>query len=181
MANKKKTAQQKIAAAKLKAKKAAATPKTAPAATKKKPLKPKVIKREGRFVKRADGLWYDGDEVLSKSKSALFENKKNWKKGQSGNPSGRPLGSKNRSTVLKELLGLKLRKADGGFVAHPLDPDKKQITAEEAVAAALIKKALKGDVAAIREIQDTIYGKIKDKMEISDAPTVIRDDIPDDD
>ncbi len=36
---------------------------------------------------------------------------------------------------------------------------------------ALIKKALTGDVAAIREVQDTVHGKIKDAAEFEHTYT----------
>lgn len=68
-----------------------------------------------------------------------------WKPGESGNPKGRPEGAKHRSTILKELL------ARGNT--------------EESVNQALIDKALTGDVPAIKEIQDTMYGKIADKIQ----------------
>ena len=29
-----------------------------------------------------------------------------WKKGESGNPAGRPKGSKNRSTIIREMLDM---------------------------------------------------------------------------
>ena len=79
----------------------------------------------------------------------------NWKKGQSGNPAGRPKGSKNRSTVIAELLSLNLTNAEGGFVPNPLDPKEKKITYEKAIMVALVKRALKGNVPAIQEIQNT--------------------------
>lgn len=89
-----------------------------------------------------------------------------WQKGQSGNLAGKPKGIRHRSTILAELLELTLRKKneEGRLedVAHPLDPDQKTITIEAAINAALISRALKGDVRAIQEIQDTMYGKIKE-------------------
>ncbi len=47
----------------------------------------------------------------------------------------------------------------------PLELDGR-ITVEEAIALALIKKALSGDIAAIKEIQDTVHGKLTDASEI---------------
>jgi hypothetical protein len=72
-----------------------------------------------------------------------------WQKGQSGNPSGKPKGAKNRSTVIRELLALK---AEGGR-----DNEYRMMSA-------LLEKACTGDVAAVKEIQDTMYGKTPDKM-----------------
>lgn len=84
-----------------------------------------------------------------------------WPKGVSGNIKGKPKGTKNRSTVLKELMAATL-------TAKPKDapfdlPDG--VTVEYGVAAALIAAAFKGDVSAVKEIHDTIYGKITDKTE----------------
>lgn len=92
---------------------------------------------------------------------------KKWEKGQSGNPAGKPPGIKDRATILRELLKLNLKKktGDGKFqdVEHPLDPRQKSITVEEAVNAALIKKALSGSEKATELILDSVYGKIVDK------------------
>ena len=60
---------------------------------------------------------------------------------------GRQKGTKNRSTVLKEMMAM-------------LAPDGK--TYELNVDKALIDKALEGDVPAIKEIKDSLYGKITD-------------------
>lgn len=93
-----------------------------------------------------------------------------WEKGQSGNPAGKPKGTKNRATILRELMELNLKNAEGQDVRHPLDPKKKSIQIEEAVMAALIKKALKGSERAIEMILDSIYGKITENHMIGSDP-----------
>lgn len=144
----------------------------------------KVIDSTPNYEKRSDGKWYNkknGELVTKAGTITLLENRHGlYKKGQSGNPKGYPKGRRNRSTVLRELLELTLKDKRGKNMPNPLDPSEKAITVEKAIMTALVKKALGGDVNAIREVQDTLFGKIKDKVEISDAPTVIRDDIPDD-
>lgn len=70
--------------------------------------------------------------------------------GQSGNPNGRPIGIKNRSTILREILAL---------------ADKDGKTNEYKVIEALCTKAQDGDVPAIKEVQDTMYGKLADKIQ----------------
>jgi len=82
-------------------------------------------------------------------------------KGERRNPNGRPVGSKNRKTLLKKWLELS---AD---VLAPITNESTSGTVEDAVYLALIKKALDGDVNAIKEISDTMYGKLTDKMEHS--------------
>lgn len=68
---------------------------------------------------------------------------------QNINREGRPKGSRNRATILAELLAL---------------PADTHINQEYKMIQALIDKAQTGDVAAIKEAQDTIYGKIPDKV-----------------
>lgn len=69
-----------------------------------------------------------------------------WKKGQSGNPKGRPKGTGNFTNVVQ------------AFVNEHLvgKPDGEQITLLEAMARTLAMKAAKGDVAAARLILDRI-------------------------
>jgi len=51
-------------------------------------------------------------------------------------------------------------------VLTPITGEQQTGTVEDAVNIALIKKALEGDVNAIKEINDTLYGKITEKHEI---------------
>lgn len=83
--------------------------------------------------------------------------------GQSGNPAGRPQGVRNRSTVLKELLEQVLD------FTNPLTLRKETADLETQVMTALVARARRGDVVAIREILDTVYGKLTDKNELSGA------------
>jgi hypothetical protein len=78
---------------------------------------------------------------------------KPFKKGQSGNPAGRPEGARNRSTVLKELL------SQNCDFTNPLTLKKETADFETQIMTALIVRARRGDVTAIREILDTVYGK----------------------
>lgn len=75
---------------------------------------------------------------------------------------GRPKGSKNRSTILKQFLELPLKSKPSGHDNIDL-PDG--LTLEDAVQLALIRKATDGDVTAIKEIQDTLHGKLKETVE----------------
>ncbi len=87
-------------------------------------------------------------------------------KGEIRNPKGKPVGTKNRKTLLKKWLELNAN------ILTPITGEKVDGTIEDAVYIALIKKALDGDVNAIKEISDTMYGKLKDSMEHSGEVTV---------
>jgi hypothetical protein len=75
-----------------------------------------------------------------------------FKKGQSGNPSGRPKGRKNEGTQIKDLLFKTIRVSDGdGIRSVP-----KIVAAIEVC----LNKALKGDIRALEKIM-----KIAEKLE----------------
>lgn len=80
---------------------------------------------------------------------------------------GRPKGVKNRSTILKKWLEVISK------VKHPETSKLIPGTLEDKVQLALINKALKGDVQAIKEINDTLYGKIADKSEVKTDGNII--------
>jgi hypothetical protein len=95
------------------------------------------------------------------------ENLKPWQAGQSGNPMGKPKGALNRATILKRYLEASLKDNPSDI---PFELEGK-ITVEDAIVLALIKKALSGDIAAIKEIQDTVHGKMTDSSEVKHAYT----------
>jgi len=97
-------------------------------------------------------------------------------KGETANPNGRPKGSKNRSTILRKWLEAKEK------IKNPITGAEEQVTVEDAVILALIGKARKGDVAAIREILDSNYGKLTDSLSIetSDIKKTVSDLFPPD-
>lgn len=73
------------------------------------------------------------------------KNLKSYKKGQSGNPNGRP----RKLPALDKLM------------ADVLGEEKDGITAGEAILKALRAKATKGDVRAAEVLLDRAYGKPK--------------------
>lgn len=81
------------------------------------------------------------------------ENLTPFQPGESGNPSGRPRGAKNLSTILKELLETDVE-IDGGE-KHPY---------KNAIVTKLLQKAAKGDIKAIQEIFDRTEGKAKQEI-----------------
>lgn len=79
-----------------------------------------------------------------------------FKKGQSGNPAGRPLGARNRRTVILDAI----RRI----------AEKKKMTVEEiedAIQVSGIEKALKGSYMHYSEISSGLYGKITDKVDVT--------------
>jgi len=77
---------------------------------------------------------------------------KPWKKGQSGNPSGRPVGSKNRSTIAKKWLETKEK------FKNPITGEEEMLTQEDITTLAQILKARKGDTPAYKALEDSAYG-----------------------
>lgn len=89
-----------------------------------------------------------------------YPNLKSWKKGQSGNPSGRKVGSKNVSTIVRKLL--EQNTVDEMLSINNLADmtNGKPTSYTQAMVLAMIKKALEGDVRAVKwlaERQDRSY------------------------
>jgi hypothetical protein len=82
---------------------------------------------------------------------AKEDNLKSWKKGQSGNPNGRPKKLPHLEELLADILG----------------EDKEGITAAEAILRALRAKATKGDIRAAEVLLERAYGKAKQGIELS--------------
>lgn len=82
---------------------------------------------------------------------AKEDNLKSWKKGQSGNPKGRPKKLPHLEELLADILG----------------EDKEGITAAEAILRALRAKATKGDIRAAEVLLERAYGKAKQGIELS--------------
>ena len=80
-----------------------------------------------------------------------------WKKGESGNPKGRP----KKIPELRELL------------ANVLGDTKDGKSAAEAILMALRNKAIKGDVRAAELLLDRAYGKIKQEIEHSSVDVIM--------
>src|SRR6476646_7255743 len=77
-------------------------------------------------------------------------------------------GIPNRATVFKKLL--KLKAAD--ILGDDADEAEKDLTLIEAAALGQVLSARKGNTNAWKEIQDTLHGKIADKVETSGGLTV---------
>lgn len=83
-----------------------------------------------------------------------YPNLKQWQKGQSGNPTGRKVGSKNISTLVREMLEQEINPE------LPLNPKVTLLTQgkptsyAQAVVLAMLHKAIEGDVRAAQFIAD---------------------------
>lgn len=75
-----------------------------------------------------------------------------WEKGESGNPNGRPKGSKNRSTIARRWLEVNQN------LKNPLTGENETMSQEDLMTLALIKKAREGDVNAYKALMDSGYG-----------------------
>lgn len=81
------------------------------------------------------------------------ENLKPFKKGQSGNPKGRPAGRKSRSTIAKKWLETPEK------FKNPITGEIEELTQEDIGTLALIKKMRSGDVRAYDSLMDSAFGK----------------------
>lgn len=79
-----------------------------------------------------------------------------WKKGESGNPKGRPR-LPSMKTIMESVLG----------------DIKDGKSAAEAIMMAMRNKAIRGDVRAAEFIIDRAYGKAKENIELSGSTNVV--------
>jgi hypothetical protein len=89
-----------------------------------------------------------------------------FKKGESGNPNGRPKGSRNKKTILRELLSIKVDDTNQCLenikeLLPELFKDKKDFTIEELIFARLIREAIfsESPILYMKELFDRFYGK----------------------
>lgn len=76
-----------------------------------------------------------------------------WQPGESGNPAGRPKGSRNRATVMREWLALTIR------TTNPLTGHKEKLSIEEVITLSMVRKAVEGSTPAYVALMDSAYGK----------------------
>jgi hypothetical protein len=78
--------------------------------------------------------------------------------GSHGKETGRPKGSRNRSTIVREWLEAT------ESMKNPITGQSEKLTQYDIITLALIQKARKGDVQAFKELMDSSFGKIPDKL-----------------
>jgi hypothetical protein len=82
-----------------------------------------------------------------------------WEKGESGNPNGRPKGSRNRSTIVREWLEVEQE------IKNPITGVTEKLEQQDIITLAQIKKAREGDTAAFKELMDSAHGKAVQSFE----------------
>lgn len=88
---------------------------------------------------------------------------------------GRRKGSRNRATIIKQWMNTKIE------IDNPENPnagEKVTVTLYDAAALGLFEAAIGGSVAAFQEIQNTLFGKLADKQELTGkdgGPITVKD------
>lgn len=80
------------------------------------------------------------------------------KKGEVRNPKGKPKGTKNFKTIIEEFLDVETD------AMNPMSGKLEKLSVGQQVVIALLAKAKKGDVSAIKELLDRIDGKAEQKL-----------------
>ena len=89
-------------------------------------------------------------------------NLKPWRKGQSGNPKGRP----KKADCLTSLLKEEIEKVD------PEDKDGR--THMEMIVDATMRLAKNGNATALKEIWERMDGKVRDKLELTGGAELVQ-------
>ena len=97
-----------------------------------------------------------------------------WEKGESGNPNGRPKGTKNRSTIAKKWLEVEQD------LKNPLTSEVERMSQEDLMTLALIKRAREGDVNAYKALMDSGYGSPLQQIEQKNIETNLPEWLQDD-
>lgn len=87
--------------------------------------------------------------------------KTQFKKGQSGNPNGRPKGALSRKTIIKKWL-----EVEENFV-NPINGATERMNQYDIAVLAMLKKTREGDVMAFRELMDGVFGKITNNVDVT--------------
>lgn len=83
------------------------------------------------------------------------------KKGETLNPSGRPKGSRNRSTIIREIFEIM------ELSNNSITGKNEKLSQEQIMTLAVLKKAKAGDVRAYQALMDSGYGQPKQQIEMS--------------
>ncbi len=99
------------------------------------------------------------DEASSKNRRRLPPVETRWKKGESGNPKGRPKKQDSLTSLLKEEIEK----------ICPADREKR--TWKELIVRATLQLAMKGNATALKEVWERLDGKTLQtgKLQLGDA------------
>jgi hypothetical protein len=100
---------------------------------------------------------------------------KPFEEGKSGNPNGRPKGSRNRSTIARRWLEVNQK------LKNPLTSEEETMSQEDLMTLALIKKARDGDVNAYKALMDSGYGAPVQQIEQTNIEQPLFPDVNTDD
>ena len=90
-----------------------------------------------------------------------LDNLNKFEKGKSGNPDGRPKGSRNRSTIARKWLETM------ETVKNPITGENETLSQEDLMTLAMVKKARKGNEGAYKALMDSGFGAPKQVVESS--------------
>jgi len=93
--------------------------------------------------------------------------KPRWKKGESGNPAGRPKGARNYKTLFREAYK---------HIAKDLKLGKEPNTLLVEILKRGIIEALKGNYSFYKDIMDRLYGKPTQIVETEDKKLLVLTD-----
>ena len=88
-----------------------------------------------------------------------------YKKGQSGNPNGRPVGALGSKTILQKYLNLTTK------AVNPITNMTESLTVAEQIHLKQVAKAIDGDLYSYKEIIDRLEGKTINVQEIKQEIT----------
>jgi len=88
---------------------------------------------------------------------------------------GRPKGSKNRSTIAKKWLSVEQN------LKNPLTSELEDMSQEDLMTLALIKKAREGDTQAYQKLMDSAYGAPLQQIEQTNIEQPLFPDVTEDD
>lgn len=93
-------------------------------------------------------------------------------KGVSGNPNGRPKGTKNRSTIVRKWLEV-IREEE-----NPLTKEVENLSIEDKMTLMQIAKAIEqSDTGAYKQLMDSAYGLPKQETDITTKGESLKDNI----
>jgi len=98
-----------------------------------------------------------------------------WEKGESGNPKGRPKGAKGRATIARYWLEVNQN------LKNPITGEQENMSQEDLMTLAIIKKARDGDVNAYKALMDSGYGAPLQQIEQTNIEQPLFPDVTTDD